>query len=124
MQAEGLMSIGLHAILIATVSLLVGAMILLLHRLFPQLSGGLRTLQAVQTMHTRPTPRLGGVAILIALAASFSRDSPTVLTREISQKDMTMDEADGPHILHSAKALASAQDRQGQDRQRAPDGAC
>jgi UDP-GlcNAc:undecaprenyl-phosphate/decaprenyl-phosphate GlcNAc-1-phosphate transferase len=47
------------------------ALLIFLTRYFPRLSGHPSHLLAVQSMHTRPTPRVGGLAIFCAMGASF-----------------------------------------------------
>jgi UDP-GlcNAc:undecaprenyl-phosphate GlcNAc-1-phosphate transferase len=45
--------------------------IIFISRLVPRLNVATRHLGAVQAMHTKPTPRLGGIAIFGALAFSL-----------------------------------------------------
>ena len=67
--------------LVAFIAVAVSVMIVFLARYIPLLSGGQRSLGAVQAMHTKPTPRLGGLAIFAALCASLPLAPPTIADR-------------------------------------------
>jgi UDP-N-acetylmuramyl pentapeptide phosphotransferase/UDP-N-acetylglucosamine-1-phosphate transferase len=66
---------------VALISVAVSVMIVVFARYIPSLTGGQRSLGAVQTMHTKPTPRLGGLAIFAALFASLPLAPPTITDR-------------------------------------------
>ena len=56
---------------LAALSFLLSGLIFLIRKRVPRLSGRIHDLQAVQAMHTRPTPRVGGIAIFITLGLSL-----------------------------------------------------
>jgi len=70
-----------HEAFVALIAVAVSVMIVVLARYIPLLSGGQRSLGAVQAMHTKPTPRLGGLAIFAALFASLPLAPPTITDR-------------------------------------------
>jgi UDP-N-acetylmuramyl pentapeptide phosphotransferase/UDP-N-acetylglucosamine-1-phosphate transferase len=59
-----------HEFVLAALAFLICAAVVLLRSRFPRLSGRRDDLRAVQSMHTRLTPRVGGVAIFGALGLS------------------------------------------------------
>lgn len=59
-----------HDFLLAGLSFLVCGFILCLGRISQRIAGH-RNLDAVQAMHTRPTPRLGGVGVFLGLGFTF-----------------------------------------------------
>ena len=59
-----------HEFVLAAFAFLICAAVVLLRSRFPRLSGRRDDLRAVQSMHTRLTPRVGGVAIFGALGLS------------------------------------------------------
>jgi UDP-N-acetylmuramyl pentapeptide phosphotransferase/UDP-N-acetylglucosamine-1-phosphate transferase len=66
---------------VALISVAVSVMIVVFARYIPSLTGGQRSLGAVQAMHTKPTPRLGGLAIFAALFASLPLAPPAITDR-------------------------------------------
>ncbi len=70
-----------HAASIALIAFVVSAMIVVLARYIPLLSGGQSSLSAVQAMHIKLTPRLGGLAIFTALLAGLPLTPPTITDR-------------------------------------------
>lgn len=70
-----------HAASIALIAFVVSAMIVVLARYIPLLSGGQSSLSAVQAMHIKLTPRLGGLAIFAALLAGLPFTPPTITDR-------------------------------------------
>jgi UDP-GlcNAc:undecaprenyl-phosphate/decaprenyl-phosphate GlcNAc-1-phosphate transferase len=70
-----------HETFVALIAVAISFMIVVLARFIPWLSGGRRSLSAVQTMHTKPTPRLGGLAIFVALLASLPLAPPAITDR-------------------------------------------
>lgn len=67
--------------LVALISVAVSVIIVVFVRYIPSLTGGQRCLGAIQAMHTKPTPRLGGLAIFAALLASLPLAPPTITDR-------------------------------------------
>ena len=59
-----------HEFVLAALAFVICAAVVLLRKRFPRLSGRTADLRAVQSMHTRPTPRVGGVAIFGTLGLS------------------------------------------------------
>lgn len=60
-----------HKSLLVLQAFFVGVAIIIAGHFFPELNGGFGKPRAIQAMHTRPTPRLGGVAIFAALMLSI-----------------------------------------------------
>lgn len=73
------MHFALEEFLVAALAFCICAFIIRLRARFPRLSGRTGDLRAVQAMHTRRTPRLGGVAIFGAVCLSVVL-SPEVIT--------------------------------------------
>jgi UDP-GlcNAc:undecaprenyl-phosphate GlcNAc-1-phosphate transferase len=67
--------------LVAFIACALSAAIVLLARRIPWLAGGLGNLTAKQATHTRVTPRIGGLAIFIALAATLPLAPETISSR-------------------------------------------
>lgn len=63
--------LGWHEVLLVALSLFVSLSVVVVGRKTTWLSRRRHDLHAVQAMHTRPTPRLGGVAIFASLALSI-----------------------------------------------------
>lgn len=78
-QTHGL--IEWHEAFVALIAVAISVMIVALARHIPWFSGGQRSLGAVQAMHTKPTPRLGGLAIFAGLLASLPLTPPTITDR-------------------------------------------
>jgi UDP-N-acetylmuramyl pentapeptide phosphotransferase/UDP-N-acetylglucosamine-1-phosphate transferase len=60
-----------HKIILTMVTLVLCGLIVALARLAPKLTGVVGHLNAVQAMHSRPTPRIGGLAIFVGLVTSI-----------------------------------------------------
>lgn len=70
-----------HYLVLTGLSFLTCGLVLMLCRYVPRLLGRMDQLKAVQAMHTRPTSRLGGLGIFVALLATLlvapvSHDGP------------------------------------------------
>ena len=61
---------GWHKFVLAALAFAVCVAVVSLRKRFPRLSGRTADLRAIQSMHTRLTPRVGGVAIFGALSMS------------------------------------------------------
>lgn len=64
-------NLGSHYVMLLLLSLSLSALLVVLSRWIPRLSGRGQDLTSVQSMHTRLTPRVGGVAIFAALGLSM-----------------------------------------------------
>lgn len=79
MQAELGALLHPHLVYLAMLSLLICLLLIGLARFVPRLAGRPGDANAVQAMHVRPTPRVGGIAIFGALACS-AVFAPTFIT--------------------------------------------
>lgn len=73
--------LGPHVALLTLVSFCISLIILLFREQFPRLSGRVDDLKSVQSMHTRQTPRVGGIAIFVALLFSVIFAPITIMDR-------------------------------------------
>lgn len=73
--------IGWREVLVALIAGAMSVMIVVLARHIPYLAGGQRGLRAVQTMHTQPTPRIGGVAMFAAILVTVPLAPPSITDR-------------------------------------------
>jgi UDP-N-acetylmuramyl pentapeptide phosphotransferase/UDP-N-acetylglucosamine-1-phosphate transferase len=83
MQSDAAQLLQYYLGYLALMSLVGCLVIIALARVFPRLRGRGDDENAVQSMHLRPTPRIGGVAIFIALASSVVFAPDTIVQNYI-----------------------------------------